>query len=122
MLKRKILFTCLSTVIGFILTMGQAAATNSINLSSPQWLGNYNLDQAQLKEIKKAMEKALDAPIDAEQQCGKVRLDCVVRAAREWKVGSDKYREIVINIHTVGHTSHAVGKIGGKWPAISINK
>ena len=71
--------------------------------------------------LKKAFEKALSAPIDSEQQCGEVRSDCIVRAAREWKVEGDTYREIVINIHTIGHASRAVGQSKGKWPAIAAN-
>lgn len=102
----------------FGLSLSNASAANSVNLNSPQWLGNLKLDKSQLKSITKAVKKALDAPIDAHQQCGKVRKDCEVRAAREWKVDGDTYREIVINIHAVGHASSTISQNKGKWPAI----
>jgi len=92
-----------------------------VNLNGAQWLGHLKLDKTQLNSIKTAFEKALNAPIDAEQQCGEVRSDCIVRAAREWKVEGDTYREIVINIHTVGHASRAVGQSKGQWPAVAAN-
>ena len=99
---------------------GQSMAA-SVNLNGGDWLGHLKLDKKQLSSIKTAFEKALTSPIDAEQQCGAVRLDCVVRAAREWKVDGEVYREMVINIHTVGHASRAVGQDKGKWPKIAIN-
>lgn len=110
-----------AVMIGFSLVLlagANAVFAAGVNLNSPQWLGNLKLSADQLKTIKGAVEKALKAPIDAEQQCGAERGDCVVRAARQWKVGSDTYREIVIAIHAVGHTSHAIGQAKGKWPSI----
>lgn len=95
-----------------------AAAGEQINLKS-QWLSHIKLDDKQLSSIKEAVEKALDAPIDAEQECGTVRSDCVVRAAREWQVGGTKYREIVVDIHTVGHSSRSVHQVNGKWPTVA---
>jgi len=94
------------------------AMANVVNINSPEWLGSLKLDQTQLNNIKEAVEKALASSIDAEQQCGKVRLDCVVRAAREWQVDGDRYREIVINIHTVGHASRPIHQNKGTWPKI----
>jgi len=106
--------------IASVFFSGQIFAAK-INLNSGQWLGPLKLEKAQLKSIKTAFEKALNSPIDAEQQCGEVRSDCIVRAAREWKVEGDTYREIVINIHTIGHASRAVGQNKGKWPAVATN-
>ena len=99
----------------------QAFAAKGVNLNGPNWLGHLKLDKKQLSAIKTAFEKALSSPIDAEQQCGQVRLDCVVRAAREWKVDGEVYREMVINIHTIGHASRAVGQNKGRWPSVAIN-
>jgi len=99
---------------------GQAMAASAINLNSSEWLGSLKLDSKQLNSIKKAVESALKAPVDAEQQCGTVRSDCVVRAAREWKVEGDTFREIVIHIHTVGHASRAVASNKGKWPSVVL--
>lgn len=93
---------------------------DSVTLKSASWLGNLNLDTELLKSTKKALEKALDAPIDAEQQCGEVRGDCVVRAAREWTVDGDRFREVVIYIHTVGQASNVVAQTNGKWPAVKV--
>ena len=98
---------------------GQTMAA-SVNLNGGDWLGHLKLDKKQLSSIKTAFEKALTSPIDAEQQCGQVRLDCVVRAAREWKVDGEIYREMVINLHTIGHASRAVGQNKGKWPKVAI--
>lgn len=98
------------------------ASAGTIKLNSPEWLGQLKLDKGQLTNIKKAVEEALNAPIDAEQQCGKVRQDCEVRAAREWEYEGEKYREIVINIHTVGHASRAVQQEKGKWPSVATNE
>ena len=96
-----------------------AIADSGVNLNSPSWLGNLSLEDGQIKSIKKALEKALDAPIDAEQQCGEVRGDCVVRAAREWTVDGDRIRDIIVYVHTVGQASNVVAQTNGKWPLIS---
>ncbi len=108
-------------VLASVFFIGQATAAAKVNLNSGEWLGHLKLEKSQLKAIQKAVKKALDAPVDAEQQCGEVRSDCVVRAAREWKVDGEIYREIVIDIHTVGHASRAIGQTKGKWPAIAAN-
>jgi len=105
-------------VAAIFIFSGQAIAAKSVNLNSGIWLGHLKLDKNQLSAIKTAFEKALTSPIDAEQQCGEVRIDCVVRAAREWKVDGEIYREMVINLHTIGHASRAVGQSKGKWPKI----
>lgn len=104
---------------GMFAALTAAAASNDINLNAPEWLGNFKLDAKRLAAVRTATEKALDAPIDAEQQCAEVDGLCTVRAAREWKVGDDQYREIVIYLHTIGHASRAVVKANGKWPAVS---
>ncbi len=107
--------------LGLLVTpMSQVIAADAVKLNSAAWLGNLNPDTELLKATKKAVEKALDAPIDAEQQCGEVRGDCVVRAAREWTVDGDRFREIVIYIHTVGQASNVIAQTKGKWPAIKI--
>ena len=106
-------------VFASIFLTGNAMAAAKVNLNGADWLGHLKLEKTQLKAITKAFKKALNSPVDAEQQCGEVRLDCVVRAAREWKVDGQTYREMVINIHTVGHASRAVGQTKGKWPAIA---
>lgn len=117
-MARKFVFAFSALVILVLLSPAQVLAANEININSPTWLGPLKLSKSQLKDIRKAVGEALDSPIDAEHQCGKERLDCVVRAAREWEVGGDKYREIVIHLHTVGHSAHAIGQNKGKWPAI----
>jgi len=106
-------------VFASVFVTGQAVAAAKVNLNGANWLGHLKLEKSQLKSIQTAFKKALDAPVDAEQQCGDVRLDCVVRAAREWKVDGEKYREMVVHIHTVGHASRAVGQTKGKWPSIA---
>ena len=102
------------------LTMGSASAA-TIKLSSPEWLGSLGLEKKQLDKIADAAEKALTAPVDAEQQCGAVRQDCEVRAAREWEFNGNKYREIVIYIHTKGHAMRTVKQQNGKWPSFAAN-
>ncbi|MDH5233240.1 MAG: hypothetical protein OEY38_24575, partial [Gammaproteobacteria bacterium] len=94
MVLRKSLILTSMLLATLLFTSSQVLASN-INLNSGEWLGGMKLDAAQMKQIKSAVEKALKAPIDAEQQCGKERLDCVVRAAREWNYKGEKYREIV---------------------------
>lgn len=93
-------------------------AQESVHLNAANWLGNLKLDASLVGAAKKAVEKALDAPIDSEQQCGPVRGDCVVRAAREWTVDGDRFREIVIYVHQVGQASNVVAQNNGKWPSI----
>ncbi len=116
--RRLIRIVCLKVaLLGLFIGSSQAIA-NVVNINAPEWLGGLKLDQTQLNNIKEAVEKALASPIDAEQQCGKVRIDCVVRAAREWQVDGDRYREIVINIHTVGHASRPINQNKGTWPKI----
>lgn len=102
----------------FFISASVGAAT--VNLNSPEWLGNLQLDKKQLDSIKSAFEKALTSAVDAEQQCGEAVQDCVVRAAREWLVDGDTYREMVIDIHTVGHASRAVGQTKGQWPDVAV--
>lgn len=115
---RNLIFSTCCCLALFAAATSQAVADSSIKLNSSSWLGNLNLDTELVKSARKAVEKALDAPIDAEQQCGEVRGDCVVRAAREWMVGGDRFRELVIYVHTVGQASGVVGQMNGKWPAI----
>lgn len=117
---RKIIASCVLATAFMFVASGQAMAA-TIKLNSAEWLGHLKLDKKELSSIKKAVEKAMNAPVDAEQQCGKVRSDCVVRAAREWEFNGDKYREIVIHIHTKGHASRAVQQDKGKWPAVAAN-
>ncbi len=116
-MKSKLSAVVLIVAATFIFS-GQVVAAKSVNLNSSIWLGHLKLDKKQLGAIKTAFEKALTSPIDAEQQCGEVRIDCVVRAAREWKVDGEVYREMVINLHTIGHASRAVGQSKGKWPKV----
>ena len=116
----KILGRCTIAALALFLASGTAMA-GTIKLNSSEWLGSLKLEKSQLTSIKKAVEEALNAPIDAEQQCGKIKSDCVVRAAREWEYNGDKYREIVIHLHTLGHSSRAVQQEKGKWPAVAAN-
>jgi hypothetical protein len=109
-------------ILGSFLLLWGTSNTQAavITLASPTVLGNLELSDSQLKSIKEAMDEALKGPIDAQYQCGEVRLDCVVRAAREWKYQGSTYREIVVNIHTVGHASVTAEKSQGKWTEIKI--
>lgn len=118
MIKKTLNITIL--LIAVFLLSAQQSFAQSIKLNSPTILGSLNLSSTQLKSIKKAAEKAMGSSIDAEQQCGEVKGDCVVRAAREWKYQGSTFREIVVNIHTVGHASFTVEKAKGKkWPTIA---
>jgi len=121
MIMRKIIASCILATVGMFIISGQSMAASTIKLNSAEWLGHLELDKGQLKNIQKAVENALTAPVDAEQQCGKVRSDCVVRAAREWEYEGNKFREIVIHIHTKGHASRAIEQVKGKWPAVAAN-
>lgn len=110
----------IATIISVCFLVGASTVSaDVIKINSSGWLGNLKLESNQLIEIKKAMEKALDAPIDAAQQCGEERMDCEVRAAREWTVGKDRFRELVVHIHAVGQASNVVGQANGVWPTIS---
>jgi len=95
-------------------------AAPKIVLTAPAWVGGLKLDKPQLDAIKQALESALNAPIDAEQQCGPENGLCVVRAAREWTRDGTRYREIVINVHTVGHVQQTVKQVNGAWPEVVI--
>lgn len=96
------------------------ATADEVNLSSPAWLGNFHLPEAQLTVIKDGVEKAFEAPIDETFQCGKIRMDCEIRAARQWMIDGVPYRNIVIYIQSVGSASRAVSKKGGSWPTVKI--
>jgi hypothetical protein len=104
----------------FLCAAAGAMATNEVNLNSRAWLGDLHLSDAQLTKIKGAVEQAFDAPIDETFQCGKIRMDCEVRAARQWKIDGIPYRDIVIYIQSVGNASRAVSKKGGSWPTVKI--
>ena len=99
-----------------------AAEPNVIDLDSPGWLGNYKLDQKQLATVKAAVERAMLAPIDGEQQCAEDPGLCVVRAAREWVFEGTRYRAIVIYLHTLGNATGVVRQIDGKWTEIKIKE
>ncbi len=101
-----------------IMTLPGALQASTVNINSPEWLGNLKLDKDQLTAIKEAITEALEAPIDQEIQCAKVRGDCVVRAAREWTFQGDRFREIVVYLHTKGHASQTVAQTRGRWPTI----
>ncbi len=105
---------------GVFFCAGAASAAEVIKLKDPLWFGNFPQDKIDLKKIKKAVEQALTGPVDAEYQCGEVYLDCVARAVREWEYQGERYREIVVNVHTVGHVANAVRTSGGKWPQVVI--
>ncbi len=108
----------------------QQAKVPAIHLNSGPWLKHLNLDREQLERIRKAVAKALTAPIDEEIQCGKVYMDCTVRAAREWISGGVKHRQIVIVIHkgpqsggptgSKAFAMNVVRQVGGQWPEIRI--
>jgi len=110
----------LAVLAAAFLFTGLAHAAATINLKSPDWFGNFPQDRIDLKKIKKAVEQALTGPVDAEYQCGEVVLDCVARAVREWEYKGERYREIVVNVHTVGHVARTVHTSGGKWPKVVI--
>ena len=118
MLRSKmILFlTAASFLLIGLYPLTSTAAT--VNINSPEWLGNLKLSKKQLMHIKKSVTKALHSPIDNEIECGEIRMDCVVRTAREWTYQGNRYREIVVNLHTVGHASKTVGQTRGRWPTI----
>ena len=105
-------------LLGGIMIVPGALQAATVNINSPKWLGNLKLDKDQLMAIKKAITEALEAPIDQEIQCAKVRGDCVVRAAREWTFQGDRFREIVVYLHTKGHASQTVAQTNGRWPTI----
>ena len=104
----------------FFLCAAAGAMANTVNLNSHAWLGELHLSDAQLTKIKDAVEKTFNAPIDATFQCGKIQMDCEVRAARQWMVDGVPYRDIVIYIQSVGSASRAVSKKGGSWPTVKI--
>ena len=111
----------IAALAALLLFAGAAhAAANVINLKDPLWFGSFPQDKIDLKKIKKAVQQALTGPVDAEYQCGEVVLDCVARAVREWEYKGEKYREIVVNVHTVGHVARTVHTKGGKWPKVVI--
>ena len=116
---RKTLTTLVLTSALLLIGAGQAMAA-TVNINAPEWLGSLKLSKEELQKIRDAVEKALTAPIDETFQCGKVRQDCEVREAREWTVDGDTYREIVVYLHTRGHSSRTVAQSKGKWPKIVV--
>lgn len=115
------LLPTLSLLLALLFSLGTTQAlAATVTLNSPQVLGALKLNNSQLKAIKSAMQKAMNGAVDDSQQCGKVRLDCVVRAASEWKYKGEVFREIVINLHATGDASVTVSKVKGKWPTIKI--
>lgn len=118
---RRLLFSicCALVVAGLTPAL---AASNTINLKAPNYLGAMNLDTEQLQKIKDAIEQTLKTDaIDAVVQCGKVRMDCEVRISRKWDYNGDQFREVVVNIHTVGNSSITLRNHNGEWPEISVN-
>ena len=97
------------------------AANGTIHLSAPNVLGTLELDAKQLQNVKDAIQKSLQTDIiDAVVQCGEERMDCEVRTAREWSYKGDSFREIVVNVHTVGNTMITLRNHNGKWTNIRV--
>lgn len=118
--KNALVLTICATMWGAAPTQAADPAVPAIVLTSPAWVGGLKLEPGQLNALKQAVESALNAPIDAEQQCGPENGMCVVRAAREWMRDGARYREIVVNVHTVGHAQQTVKQVNGAWPAVTI--
>jgi len=118
-LRTKTIHNIFGIVLSMAILLPFTASADTININSSDWLGNLKLDKKQLAEIKKQITKSLNSPIDTELECGEVRGDCVVRPAREWSYQSNRYREIVIYLHTKGHASKTISQTKGKWPAIT---
>ncbi len=118
MFKRLLSISCFLLMM-FVMTP-VIAAQDTVNLSAPNVLGELNLDDKQLANIKKAIEKALqNNTIDSVEQCGKNRMDCEVRTARMWSYKGDQYREIVVNIHATGNALITLRNHNGQWTKIS---
>ncbi len=118
MLRIKAIRYVLTILLFTFALLPAAASAATVNINTPEWLGNLKLDKNQLTEIKKQITKALDSPIDTELECGEVRGDCVVRPVREWTYKGNRYREIVVYLHTKGHASKTIGQSKGRWPTI----
>ena len=117
MYKRLLISVCCALGVIFV----TPAFAESINLNAPNVLGDLNLDSKQLQNIKKAIEETLkNDTVDAVFQCGKDCMDCEVRIARQWDYDGDQYREVVVNVHTVGNSSITMANHKGKWPDITI--
>ena len=120
MYRRLLISTCCALAVTFIAPV--LAADNTINLNAPNLLGKLKLDAKQLQKIKDTIQETLKTDIiDDVFQCGKVRMDCEVRIARKWDYNGDQFREVVVNIHTVGNASITMRNHDGKWPVISVN-
>jgi len=118
-LRTKTIHNIFGIVLSMAILLPFTTSADTININSSDWLGNLKLDKKQLAEIKKQITKSLNSPIDTELECGEVRGDCVVRPAREWSYQGNRYREIVIYLHTKGHASKTISQTKGKWPTIT---
>jgi len=118
-LRTKAIHNILGIVFFMVMLLPFTASAATININSSDWLGNLKLERKQLAEIKKQITKALNSSIDTELECGEVRGDCVVRPAREWTYQGNRYREVVIFLHTKGHASKTIGQVNGRWPTIT---
>ena len=119
MLRTKTIHNIFGIVLFTAILLPVTTSADTIGLNSSDWLGNMNLDKKQLADIKKQVVKSLNSPIDTELECGEVRGDCVVRSAREWRYQGNRYREVVIFLHTKGHASKTINQSKGKWPTIT---
>ena len=68
--------------------------------------------------MKKAVEGALQAPLDERVSCGDDPLGCYARTAMMWSRDGVDYREVVVIIHGVGNGRFTFHQIGGKWPEV----
>lgn len=100
----------------------QAAAnpyeSSKVAIDSVEFLGALHLDKQRLEAVKKAVEAALNAPLDERESCGNDPLGCYARAAEIYKRNGVEYREIVVIIHGVGNGRFTFHQINGKWPRV----
>lgn len=120
MMRKLLLLVCVVLPIAAVHAAVKQAEGDKVTLDSIHFLGSLHLDKQRLEAVKKAVEEALNAPIDERESCGDDPLGCYARTAYMWNENGVEYREVIVYIHGTGNAGYTFHQINGKWPEIVI--
>ncbi len=117
-MRRFLIFVLLMCPVAGLHAAASQYMSGKVAIDSVQFLASLHLDKQRLEAVKKAVEAALQAPLDERESCGDDPLGCYARAAEIYDRDGVEYREIVVIIHGVGNGRFTFHQINGKWPEV----
>jgi hypothetical protein len=119
-MRRLLIFVLLMCPVAGLQAAANPYESSKVAINSTEFLGALHLKKHRLEAVKKAVEAALQAPLDEHESCGDDPLGCYARAAEIYKRDGVEYREIVVIIHGVGNGRFTFHQINGKWPEVVV--